>query len=101
MTASFPACETTESRTTPRSTYMTLVAGSPRAKIVAAGSYSMRCSATPVQSTRSGGVSGMTRLGLLIAVAVLQPAPTVTPNCAPGVHRLAVNLNRYKIAPPA
>ena len=36
-TASFPACDKTDSRTAPFSTYMTLVAGSPWAKIVVAG----------------------------------------------------------------
>ena len=29
MTASLPACDNTDSRTVPSSTYMTLVAGSP------------------------------------------------------------------------
>jgi hypothetical protein len=70
MTASFPACETTESRTVPLSTYITLVAGSPWAKIVAPGSCSFRWTATPVQSTRSGGVSGIVRFGVLFGVLI-------------------------------
>jgi hypothetical protein len=50
---------------------MTFAAGSPCAKIVVAGSYSMRCSGTPVQSTSSAGVSAVALFDLLIAVAAL------------------------------
>jgi hypothetical protein len=53
--------------TAPVSTYMTLGAGSPWAKIVPAGSYSRRSSRTPVQSTASMGWSAGGIFDLLIA----------------------------------
>ena len=46
-----------------------IVAGSPCAKMVAAGSYSMRCSGTPVQSTKSAGVGAVALLGVVIRIA--------------------------------
>jgi hypothetical protein len=61
------------------STYMTLGAGSPWAKIVPAGSYSRRCSRTPVQSTASMGLSAGGVFDLLIArrcTALGEPAPS-------------------------
>jgi hypothetical protein len=50
---------------------MTLVAGSPCAKIVVADSYSMRRSGTPVQSTSSAGVTAVALAGLFVALAAL------------------------------
>ena len=69
MTASLPACESTDSRTAPLSTYMTLGAGSPCAKTVDAGSYSTRRSGTPVQSTSSPAAIAGGPVGLLVAAA--------------------------------
>src|SRR5689334_17570695 len=70
ITASFPACDRTESRTAPLSTYMTLVARSPCAKIVVADSYWMRRNGTPVQSTGAAGVTLVALAGLFVALAV-------------------------------
>src|SRR4029079_7472039 len=67
ITASLPACESTDSRTAPLSTYMTLGAGSPCAKMTDAGSYSTRRSGTPVQSTSSP--TAIAGVGLLVAAA--------------------------------
>src|SRR5687768_14346033 len=53
-TASLPACDTTERRTVPLSTYITVSAGSPCAKIVAEGGYVARSDFTPDHSTRGG-----------------------------------------------
>src|ERR1051326_4659565 len=65
-TASFPACDKTDSLTAPLSTYITLVAGSPWAKICVAAACSTRCTSTPVQSTGSMGLTARALFDLLI-----------------------------------
>ena len=80
----FPACDKTDSRTTPSSRYMTLVAGEPCAKILVAGSYSTRCVRTPVQSSTSVGVSVGARFDLAIAHS---PSVARAPPTATGVRR--------------
>src|SRR5688572_9573237 len=71
-TASFPAWDNTDNRTAPCSTYMTLVAASPCAKIVAEGRYSTCGVRVPVQSTGFGLVGAVAGFfDLLIACALL------------------------------
>ena len=53
-TASFPAGDSTDSRTLPLSTYMTLDAASPCANMQAPSACSTRRVAMPLQSTASG-----------------------------------------------
>jgi hypothetical protein len=74
----FPACDKTDSRTTPSSRYMTLVAGEPCAKIIAAGPYSARCVRAPVQSRTPAGVSVGARFDLAIAHS---PSVARAPQC--------------------
>src|SRR5579862_2999797 len=69
MTASLPACDRTDRRTVPVSTYMMVGAGSPCAKIVVPCGCSVRCVWTPLHVIGGVSAGGGVRMDLLIDFA--------------------------------